>query len=132
MKRRFFTAQFAEECLKTVFVFSLFLYVALFIVDDIVTGFVSRVFDMNSILWVMGISLFFLLPFLPQEEETGVDKKTPQKKTMFLLGLVGAILTVLKTRSMGVSGYLLAMFAGVVIVLILMSLLDHPADQEDR
>ena len=111
MVRSFFTI------IRDIFPYILILYLILFLLENLFTGFVSNNIDLNNVLVVV-LFLGFLSVFAPIQEQ----KEEPhQKNDLYLIvGLVIAAFFILffKMKDPGIEEFIIAFGSGILVAIL--------------
>lgn len=109
--------------IRSLFVYSLLFYLLLFLLENVLPGFVSHNFNLN---WVLGVVfvLGVIALLAPQEEKTETEEKDEDKpKTIdyilaVLMGLISAWLIYTKIDIEGIYRIVTAIVSGVLVIFI--------------
>lgn len=109
--------------IQELFIVSLVTYLIFYLIDVLLDSFVSKQFNMNIVLWIVIISGMLSVFLNPHPENSAVPniKKTvtvPMVVWIVTLGVVAAGVVMLKTRSLGRLGYMIAGISGALVVLL--------------
>lgn len=113
------------SAVKELFIFSLVLYLVLFILETVFPGFVSNNFNLN---WVLGIvlSLGIISAFAPEEPKKKEKKEKPKiidYLTSIFLGLLGGVLIFYKIELEPIPRLAAAGISGILILFLSLMLL---------
>ena len=117
---------------KELFIFSLILYLLLFILETLFPGFVTNNFNLNWVL-LMVLVLGIFTAFAPVEAEEEKKKLTfIDYFLVIFLAIVGAGLIFYKMGTAGFSRWLVSIFSGILITVLGLVIMTSGGEKEEE
>ena len=141
-KKRTIVIGFLLEIVKDIFQISLISYLAFLLLENFAEGFVSNYINLNILLGVVLVSTVITVIFRGDKaweifttaEKIEVNNRYKVKDWIFIviLGLVGAIMILMRFSSLGWIRWLLALITGVLIVIVVSTLFNQKNIETDN
>lgn len=119
--------------LNEIFMVSLITYVALYLIDSLMSAFVTKQFNMDIVLWIVIASGTFSMVLGPkrgEHEQSHQSKMITWKAVVYVIGLgvIAGVVMYAKTKTLGRMGLLVSVVSALLVILLSFVLLFDSQD----